>query len=176
MRRATARAAGLGRGGRCPSPGRRLGSGRPGLEGRTGRRRGGLRAARGSRLGAGVWGRAPGRGGPPGAWRGLRTRPRESVTVRAPPRPARLPIGRHCSEGQAVLCLCVFVPPPPNGSSRVMEDETSLWFDVVSQLLPSGPFFRPGAATLRRALDPETRRGESARAFCREHGWPVGPS
>lgn len=42
-------------------------------------------------LGAGGWGRAPGRRGPPGAWRGLRTRPRESVSVRAPPRPAASP-------------------------------------------------------------------------------------
>lgn len=65
-------------------------------------------------LGAGGWavGARSRARGPPGPWRRLRSRPRESVAERAPPRPAAagLPIGRRCSEGPAVLCLCVFVP------------------------------------------------------------------
>lgn len=144
MRRAAVRAAGLGRAGRCPSPGRRLGPGRPGLEGRTGRRRGGLRAARGSGLGAGgALPAAAARRGPGGA--SARVPGSRSLCGRlpAPPRPRRSSdrpalfggAGRPLS-----LCLC---PPPSTGSSGVMENETSLWSEVVRQLLPSGPFCRP---------------------------------
>ena len=58
----------------------------------------------------------------------------------------------------------------------MMEEKTSRWLEVVLQFLPSGPFSRPGAATLRRALDPETGGGKSARGLCQEYVWPVGAS
>lgn len=176
MRRAAARAAGLGRAGRCPSPGRRLGLGTPGLE----RRGGGLRAARGSGSGpgAGPWGRAPGRGarrGPGGASARVPGSRSLSGRLPAPPR-RRRSSDRPALFGGAGRPLSLRLCPPPAGRSGVMEDETGLWFEGVRQLLPSGPFCRPGAATLRRALGPDTRGGESAHAFCRERGWPVGAS
>lgn len=177
MRRAAARAAGLGRAGRCPSPGR-AGPGTPGLE----RRGGGSGAAREAR-------RARGRGwavgarsrarGPPGPWRRLRTRPRESVPggrLPAPPR-RRRSSDRPALFGRPSFCLCVFVPLLLLGAQESpWRTETGLWFEGVRQLLPKRAFLQAGQPRCDEHWVPETRGGESAHAFCRERGWPVGAS
>lgn len=127
MRRAVARAAGLGRADHWPRFGRRLGPGGPGRPGTAGSRPGGARG-RGHRAGArgrsggGGWGggafsagrwawarlSAGGLAGPPHVSPGIS----HACAAASPPRrvPAGFRSGRHCSEEPIVLCLCVFVP------------------------------------------------------------------